>query len=594
MVLKLAARRLLSHRRAAVAASVAALALTLVASAFADNRQTIGPTLLLPWVALLAFQVGPRVGTAAALVSFCLFVATSNGLVITPSFVVGRLAAFSLIGLGLGIAGKRLRDSERRSRRLIEGLPLVMYTEDADGLTYIGPQIEALVGYPVSAWLAGGLWPSVLHEDDRDRVLAQYASAVAGSEPFDCEYRLVADDGRTVWVRDSSAAVADRAQCYRQGFIVDITAQKESELKLERNAVLMRGLIDRTIDGITLTDREGRIVIANEPMLRFVSELDMPREGLIHERLLGLSQHMAEPEQYAQRMRELAAEPDVESFDEFELRESGRVFQGFTRAVVTDRGEFLGRVWTLRDITETRALERVKDALLATVSHELRTPLTSVIGYLELLGTGDTPLSEEDATFVEIASRGAARLERMVEDLLFLARVDAEGLVLKMTQVDLVEAAREAIASARPDAASRQIELHLEERAPLLVDADAARVSQILDNLISNAIKFTPDGGPVRISFGDGGGAAFVSVTDTGRGIPEGEQDQVFNRFFRSSATTHMPGTGLGLAIVQAIVEAHGGVITLHSVENEGTTFTVSVPAAIPSRRAAALQASVL
>lgn len=593
MVLKLAARRLLNHRRAAVTASVAALALTLVASALADNPQTVGPTLLLPWVALLAFEVGPRGGIAAALVTFWLFVATSNGLVITPSFVVGRLAAFSLIGLGLGVAGKRLRDSERRSRRLIEGLPLVMYTEDSGGLTYIGPQIETLVGYPEADWLAGGLWRKALHPGDRDRVLAQYSSAVAAGEPFECEYRLVGPDRRTVWVRDSSAAVDDGSRRYRQGFIVDITAQKESERILERNAALMRGLIDRTIDGITLTDRDGHIVIANEPMLRFVSELDIPHEGLIHERLLGISQDMAEPERYAQRIRELAATPDSESFDEFELRESGRVFQGFTRAVVTDGGEFLGRVWTLRDVTETRELDRVKDALLATVSHELRTPLTSVIGYLELLGTGDTPLSEEDAGFVEIASRSAARLKHMVEDILFLARVDAEGLLLDLTQVDVVDAARQAIASAQPEAASKQIALHLEERSPLLVEADAARVGQILDNLISNATKFTPGGGSVRVAFSDGDDVALVSVTDTGRGIPEGEQGQVFNRFFRSSTTTHVPGTGLGLAIVQAVVEAHGGSITFHSLENEGTTFTFALPAATPPRRAAALQSSV-
>ena len=459
------ARRLLRDRRAALGLSVAGLGLTLLASLFASNPQTVGPTMLLPWVALLAFEVGPWGGLAAALVTFSLFLASASGdgLNITAVFVIGRLASFLLIGLGVGVAGRRLRDSERRSRRLIEGLPLAMYTEDSGGLTYVGPQIASIVGFPAAAWLANpSLWRNALHPDDRDRVLAQYSAAVATGDAFECEYRLVRPDDTTVWVRDSSASVGDGKHSYRQGFIVEVTNQKQSERKLERNATLMRGLIDRTVDGITLTDREGQIGITNEPMLRFVRDLHIPSKGLIHERLLAIADDMAEPAKYAQRMRELAAAPDTESLDEFELRDSERAFQGFTRPVTSDDGEYLGRVWTLREVTEARQIERIKDALVATVSHELRTPLTSVIGYLELLGTGDTPLGEDDAKYAEIAQRNASRLQQMVDDLLFLARVDAGALSLEIATIDLVEAARNAIGSARPLAETTQITLELD------------------------------------------------------------------------------------------------------------------------------------
>jgi len=121
MSVEIMARRLLRNRRAALGLSVAGLGLTLLASLFASNPQTVGPTMLLPWVALLAFEVGPWGGLAAALVTFSLFLASASGdgLNITAVFVIGRLASFLLIGLGVGVAGKRLRDSERRSRRLI-------------------------------------------------------------------------------------------------------------------------------------------------------------------------------------------------------------------------------------------------------------------------------------------------------------------------------------------------------------------------------------------------------------------------------------------------------------------------------------------
>jgi len=580
-------RRILADRRAGIALSLAALAVTLLAAWLLSDPQTVGPTMLLPWVALLAFEVGPYVGSAAALATFFAYLAlaSSDGLPVTPVFVIGRVGSFLLISVGVGLAGKSLRNSVRRSRRLVEGLPLAMYTEDSGGLTYVGPQIESLVGYPAAAWLEDhDLWRSALHPDDREQVLADYSDAVSSGRAFEHEYRIVAADGRTVWVRDSSTCVLNGSRTYRQGFIVDVTDQKEGERKLARNAALLRGLIDRTVDGITLTDRDGRIAISNEPMQRFVRELGIPTEGSIQERLLAIAQDVTEPALYTRRIRELAAAPDTESFDEFELRESGRAFQGFTRAVVNHDGEFLGRVWTLREVTEARQVERIKDALVATVSHELRTPLTAVIGYLELLGTGDTPLGEDDANFAQIARRNAGRLHQMVDDLLFLGRVDAGALSLDLAEINLVEIAREAIGSARPLAEAQQIGLELDVAAPAHAQADAKRIGQAFDNLIANAIKFTPPGGSIRVSVRQAEDIALLTVTDTGCGIPEDEQGRLFDRFFRSSTSAHVPGTGLGLAIVKAIVESHGGSITFHSAVNEGTTFTMSLPAGVSAR----------
>jgi PAS domain S-box-containing protein len=422
--------RVLGDRRSVILVSLVALTATLSVAALATTSNAVGPAMLLPWVALFAFEAGPLLGLLLAATSFVVFtlIASGHGFDVTPIFVAGRFGAFALIAVGVGIAGSQLRRSERRSRRLVEGLPLVMYAETADRLTYISPQIESLLGYSVSEWLAQpGLWRTALHPDDRDRVLAGYREAVETQADFECTYRLVRPDSRAVWVRDSSACVSDGPRSYRQGFIVDVTSQKQSEEAAARNATFMRALIDGTVDGVTLTDRSGRIVVANRPMLKFTKELGIPRTGLMQDRLLAIAESVDDHERFERRMRELAATPDVESADEFELDGGERVFQGFTKPVIGSDNAYLGRVWTLRDMTETRQVDRIKDALVATVSHELRTPLTSIVGYLELLGA-DEPLSAEDARFVEIVRRNAARLQRMVEELLFLSRVDAGGL----------------------------------------------------------------------------------------------------------------------------------------------------------------------
>jgi signal transduction histidine kinase len=164
--------------------------------------------------------------------------------------------------------------------------------------------------------------------------------------------------------------------------------------------------------------------------------------------------------------------------------------------------------------------------------------------------------------------------------LLFLARLDAGALSLESGELDLVEAAREAIASSRPAAEAKQVALDLDAPAHAYTQGDAQRIGQALDNLISNAVKFTPSQGTVQVSIENGVGDVQVSVTDSGCGIPEAEQGQVFERFFRSSTSTHVPGTGLGLAIVKAIVESHGGSIKCESAEGRGTTFTFSIPLA--------------
>jgi len=226
-------------------------------------------------------------------------------------------------------------------------------------------------------------------------------------------------------------------------------------------------------------------------------------------------------------------------------------------------------------------LDVLRDSFVSVVSHELRTPLTSVAGYLELLQGGEGgPVTEEQQRLMAVIARNTGRLLRLVEDLLFVGQVDAGTLALELGSVDLDDLAVQSAETARPQAADAGIELVLSEgRLPLLV-GDAGRLGQLLDNLISNALKFTPRGGRVTVRTGRNGEVAFAEIEDTGMGISGADQERLFKRFFRTgSATTQaIPGIGLGLSISQAIAEAHGGKIIVSSLLGVGTTFRFEAP----------------
>jgi len=351
-------------------------------------------------------------------------------------------------------------------------------------------------------------------------------------------------------------------------------------LELQATSALQQALLDSTVDGICLTDPSGRIFLGNLPLQRFGLELGLPLHGTVTDRLLALAERTTEPARFRERMAELASN-SAESEDEFELTESGRVFRGYTAPVERPDGSLVGRIWTLREVTADRRLERLRDAFVAAVSHELRTPLTSISGFVEMLEDEKNGLSAAGRNYVRVISRGTARLQRIVEDLLLVAEIEADRLQLAKTPTDLGALASAAVETALPTAAEQEIELVLDIEGPLPLEADAARLGQVLDNLVSNALKYTSPGGTVVVSAYESDGSVRVEVADNGIGVPHDELGQLFSRFYRASTATRLaiPGTGLGLVIVRAIVERHGGTVSLSSVEGEGTRVIVSLPA---------------
>lgn len=262
---------------------------------------------------------------------------------------------------------------------------------------------------------------------------------------------------------------------------------------------------------------------------------------------------------------------------------------------VTERtdaaGKAIGYLFVGRDRTRELEVERLKDEFMGLVSHELRTPLSSILGYLELLRDDDEgALSASQLQYVGVAERNAQRLMHLVGDLLFTAQASSGEFRVEVGSVDVASLLAASVESAAPVARAMRVSLSIDvdtDGGDVVLQGDGVRLGQAVDNLVSNALKFTRAGGAVRLGLTSTDTDATITVADTGIGIPADELDKLFGRFFRATTATRqaIPGVGLGLVITRAIVRAHGGAMSVTSEEGIGTTFTMSLPLTQPANR---------
>jgi signal transduction histidine kinase len=254
---------------------------------------------------------------------------------------------------------------------------------------------------------------------------------------------------------------------------------------------------------------------------------------------------------------------------------------------IDENGHRVGFIFVATDMTQAREFARLKDEFVGLISHELRTPLSSILGYLELMRDDDeAPLSDEQLQYLGVAERNAHRLLRLVGDLLFTAQVESGRFPIDITDAELRSVVSASVESAKPGAAAAGVTVVMDvPDEPVEIRGDTVRLGQAVDNLVSNALKFTPSGGTVTVSLRRDGDEVVVSVTDTGIGIPAVELSQLSQRFFRASTATRnaVPGVGLGLTITKAIVTAHGGRLDIASEEGVGTSISLHLPVETPS-----------
>ncbi|GAA1137898.1 sensor histidine kinase [Nesterenkonia lutea] len=289
-----------------------------------------------------------------------------------------------------------------------------------------------------------------------------------------------------------------------------------------------------------------------------------------------------------------------EEFDNFNFLAGApgpeqRVITVSARAVLAEDGSRDAIFLIFRDITEEHHLLRAQHEIIATVSHEMRTPLTSIVGFADFTEDAlqELPVSaarEDSLEQLSVIRRNAERLSKLVEDLLLEQQAVVGRLTLDMRSLDLEELVADCVKGFHPLAVTRGISLETQLESSVPVIADSLRLAQVIDNLISNALKYTQTGGHVTVTAGtvpEGAEGVFVQVSDDGPGMSQKEASQVFTPFYRAPAARQSAtaGAGLGLALSQSIIEAHGGSITVRSAPGEGSRFRFTLDHHI-SRRA--------
>jgi PAS domain S-box-containing protein len=528
------------------------------------------------------------------------------------------LAASAAVGLVTHLGGQaRLRARsaalEHRYRQLVEETPLSFYISALDersAAVYVSPAIVDLLGYSLEHWRESPrLFEEILHPLDSDRVLRAIERSKAGGGPYEAEYRLFRQDGTVAWVQDRAVTVRDERgrPVHWQGYLVDVTARKQAEARY-RSLVEQLPLITYIDTPSSESEAAAYVSPQIEQILGYSLEEWHGNPSFFVEHL-----HPDDRERVrtAQRDARRSGQPHELEYriiaadgrvvwlsDSYTIvrDENGRPWyaQGFAVDVTARKQAERDREALLAQAQEQnerlRKLDRMKDEFIALVSHELRTPLTSICGYLELLLHEETiaGLADERLNWLKVIDRNAERLLRLVEDLLLTAQASAGKLALDRAELDVAGVVELAVQAGAPVAAARGIELTCSTEPLPAASGDRLRIGQVVDNLLSNALKFTPSGGTVHVRAFPRGRSIRVEVADTGVGVPEAEQEHLFDRFFRTRRAQEdaVPGVGLGLSIAKAIVEAHGGRISMESREGAGTTFSVDLPAAVETKAA--------
>jgi PAS domain S-box-containing protein len=399
-------------------------------------------------------------------------------------------------------------------------------------------------------------------------------------------------------------------------FSVAMCRLRDSLRRVREGELQLRELFDSASGtAFIATDLDGTITLFNpgaEQILGYTAEEVVGRAtpALFHD-----------PAELATRAEELGIEPSLRAVTRpledgleqdtrdwtYICKDERRITVSLSATAVRDSaGRPASYLAIVRDVSDRRAaeqalvsaldkereanhrlheLDRAKSQFVSAVSHELRTPLTSIVGYTELLsegGVGDLDPGQLD--LVERIDRNGDRLLRLVEDLLTLARVEDGSFECDRIPADLRAPVRSGVEALSCTAGRHGVALRVDLPAgPVTVEGDSGMLERLVVNLVSNAVKFTTAGGDVNVTLRTNDDEAELSVSDTGMGIPEEDQDRLFERFFRSSlATQHaIQGTGLGLSIVRSIAEAHDGRMSVSSTPDVGTTFTFTVPLSV-------------
>ena len=388
------------------------------------------------------------------------------------------------------------------------------------------------------------------------------------TKPFDVPQLLVSIE-RALEKRN----LERKAKSYQEETVQNLLALSTEKKRLET-------IISCMANGIMVTNKNLEVVLYNPALLRLLDVPALPDKPFpVHA--------IVQEEPLIETLKKIqSGEPLEKEFASQELRVGERVLRAISAPTLEpERRVFwtvAGTVTVLEDITLFKQLDRMKSDFVNMVAHELRSPLVSIRQIQSVLAEGLAgPLSEKQADFVKRGTKKIDSLLALINDLLDVARLEAGRLVQKQTAVDLSELIEDLVLLMQPRAEEKGIVLtHVCENMKPVV-ADPKNIEEVLNNLLTNAINYSPGGGKVTVTARGEGQLVEITVSDTGVGIAPEELHRIFDKFYRVKhpKTRGVAGTGLGLSIVKGIVEAYRGSIHVESVPDQGTTFTVMLPA---------------
>ncbi len=501
-------------------------------------------------------------------------------------------------------------EAEEKYRTLVEQIPAVTFIDEvpADDLTdlrpvYASPQIETLIGYSPQEWLDDTeLWDKLVHPDDHEAAVAKADCAFQAGTPLSQEYRMIARDGRIVWVREEAAMVRNERgePKFLHGVYFDITASKEAEGQLRQAEAKYRGLVER-IPAITFIEE----FVGGDTRDSFVSpQIETilgisPEEWYADGGLWTRSLHPDDRERVLAENARIDAAREPFSMEYRMISRDGRVVWIRDEGVLLEReGSLPAWHGVMLDITELkkaeeelaralelereisnrlRAVDEMKNMFLTAVSHELRTPLSSILGISKTLDVADVP--EPDRRELIHALVGEShRLNDLLTDLLDVDRLSRGILEPKRRPTDIERLARTVVEDMSLGGA---VTIDAE---PVIVPVDPPMIERIVENLLANAIRHTPPGTPVWLKVKAEDAGAVIVVEDAGPGVAGELSESIFEPFRQGpSAHPHSPGVGIGLTLVSRFAELHGGRAWVEERPGGGASFRVFLSARAPT-----------
>ncbi|MEP6831250.1 MAG: PAS domain S-box protein [Rhizomicrobium sp.] len=492
----------------------------------------------------------------------------------------------------LAIREQELERSEERYELAVRGSGVGLWDRDViSGALYLSPRVLEIMGFPSGYVADRNELLGRVHPHDIGTVGPELFRAVAEKRPYDVEGRIRRQDDTYIWMRLRGMPVfdADGTLIRVAGSLDDITALKTAEAAVKASEESFRTIMDSAPVGMALISPAAKLVKANKALAALT--------GYSQAELLKVDPRTLFPETFDEDRRQIAkllsGEIDHYAMEQIFRTKSGKAVWVLANASLARNPDRTPQhiVKQLLDISERKEMDRMKSEFVSVVSHELRTPLTAIRGSLGLMATAmrDT-LPPKALHLVEIGYRNSERLIALVNDILDMEKLAADRMPFELKLENLSVLAEQAVESTAAYAEKYKVAYLLENRGadlPVLVDPN--RMAQVFANLLSNAAKFSPEGGRVRVVIRARASRARFEVIDHGPGISDDFKARIFGRFAQadSSITRAKGGTGLGLHITRELVEKMGGTIGFDSVADQGTKFWVEFPLAEEMREIA-------